>query len=228
MNSNTFIITKNVNNANIYLQKLIDRPKSDVPGLAVFFGKPGLGKTTWAQNLAFNNNNVFFHRLKAAETTKGFLVRILANLRSQNSFSERGSIQSLYEDIEQILLNNPDYIILIDEADRAFGRNYRVLDIIRDLADCTLATIVLIGMDSLKDKIKKFSQYYFDRCYFFYEFDVVDVPETKSLISQKLNIKATDAIADSAWKKSHGTLRKTIKVISEIEDALNSPENDSQ
>ncbi len=222
MKSDTFITTKNVELATHELSELLNRSKSDVPGMAVFFGRPGLGKTTWAKHLVSKNDNCFYFRLKAADTTKSFLTRLLALLTIGNyKLRDKTNIYTLYEEIEEILLANPDFVIFFDEIDLAFDRSYRVLKILRDLADITHASFVLIGMENIKSKIKSYSNHYYDRCYFFFEFDVASVPETKELISQKLNIEATDPIAKSVWSKSHGTLRKSIKVIANMEEVLN-------
>lgn len=221
MISNTFITTKNVNNADDLLGQLISRPKDDVPGLAVFFGRPGLGKTTWAINKAQNNENYFYVRLKSADTTRSFLIRLSALLTNGNyKLRDKINISNIYEDIEEILLANPQYVIFFDEVDLAFERSYRVLKLLRDLADTTQATFVLIGMENLKSKIKNYSNHYFDRCYFNFEFDVVSPEETKVLIDTKLGIKSSDTLAKRVWQKSQGTLRKTIKAIAEMEKAL--------
>jgi DNA transposition AAA+ family ATPase len=221
MNQNSFITTHNAIAADRHLAQLANRPKSEVPGLAVFYGPPGLGKTTWALATARIQPDHFYIRLKTADTTKAFLIRLLAVLTNGNyKLRDKTNISTLYEEIEEILAANPHYVIFIDEVDIAFERSYRVLKLLRDLADTTYATYILIGMESLRSKIKNYSNHYFDRCYFSYEFSPATQEETRQLIDLKLGITASDTLAKRVWQQSQGTLRKTMKIIAEMELTL--------
>ncbi len=229
MNQNSFIPTHNTRDADRQLSLLLSRPVTEVPGLAVFYGPPGLGKTTWALHTAAAHNNYFYIRLKTADTTKAFLIRLLAVLTNGNyRLRDKTNISTIYEEIEDILLANPNYVIFIDEVDIAFERSYRVLKLLRDLADITTATYVLIGMESLRTKIKNYSNHYFDRCYFNYEFSPATLEETKSLIERTLGISASDTLSRRVWQNSRGTLRKTMKIISEMEIAIREDKDESK
>jgi len=229
MNQNSFISTHNTHDADRQLKLLLERPVNEVPGLAVFYGPPGLGKTTWAKYTAASNDNYFYIRLKTADTTKAFLIRLLAVLTNGNyRLRDKTNISTIYEEIEDILLANPNYVIFIDEVDIAFERSYRVLKLLRDLADITTATYVLIGMESLRTKIKNYSNHYFDRCYFNYEFSPATLEETKSLIERTLGISASDTLSRRVWQNSRGTLRKTMKIISEMEIAIREDKDENK
>jgi DNA transposition AAA+ family ATPase len=130
--------------------------------------------------------------------------------------------EEIYAKIEEIFRRHPEYILLIDEADRAFkGKKSTILEMIRDLADCTMAQFILIGMEQLKTKIEKYSAHYFDRCYYFFEFAPVKIDEIPELITAKTGIRATETIINETMRRSNGTLRKAMKIINEIEEGVN-------
>jgi DNA transposition AAA+ family ATPase len=214
MRENVVISTYNTRDANKMVAELCSRPKTDTPGLAVFFGRPGLGKTTFVEHFPATNPSGIFIRMKEAETPKGFMKRLYAVCRFKESkvldYNVTGTTEEIYAKIEEIFRRHPEYILLIDEADRAFkGKKSTILEMIRDLADCTMAQFILIGMEQLKTKIEKYSAHYFDRCYYFFEF------------TAKTGIRATETIINETMRRSNGTLRKAMKIINEIEEGVN-------
>jgi len=92
-----------------------------------------------------------------------------------------------------------------------------LLGSIRDLADETLAVILLIGMQEAKDKLSRIDSHYFDRCNYFYEFqdntkeDIMKV--TKKVMTDPVDKTTTDFV----WNYSKGNLRQAMKVMHMLE-----------
>lgn len=53
MKPNKLVQIKNVIRADACIQFLMNRPKTEMVGLGLIYGKPGLGKTTYASRIAF-------------------------------------------------------------------------------------------------------------------------------------------------------------------------------
>ncbi len=224
MKSNVIVPIFNTREAAAKVKELQTRPKADVPGLACMYGCPGLGKSYWSESYASQNNHIWI-RMKEAETAKGFMSRLLKRLVYRDEGQNRnisGSTDEIYKECEEILQRNPDWVVFIDEVDRALGgRKTKVLEMIRDLADCTYASYILIGMEHLRRLIQKYSAHYFDRCYFFYEFRPATSEEMKAIIEAKIDYSASDKVVQATMEKSGGTLRKSIKLMVDMEEARN-------
>lgn len=218
MEQGKLIQTINVIKAQECIDFLLTRPKQEIVGLGMLYGKPGLGKTTFATRTAFRNGYTYL-RLEATSTPKTFAKDLLTSLYRNyciGDFIPHGSTNTLFKQCIQILCEQEDAVIIIDEVDYAF-RYHQLLGSIRDLADETLAVILLIGMQEAKDKLSRIDAHYFDRCNYFYEFqdntkeDIMQV--TKKVMSDPVDKTTTDLV----WNYSKGNLRQAIKVIHMLE-----------
>ena len=218
MEQGKLIHTTNVNKAQECINFLLTRPKQEIVGLGMLYGKPGLGKTTFATRTAFRNGYTYL-RLEATSTPKTFAQDLLTNLYRNyviGDFIPHGSTNTLFKQCIQILCEQEDAVIIIDEIDYAF-RYQQLLGSIRDLADETLAVILLIGMQGARDKLSRIDAHYFDRCNYFYEFqdntkeDIMKV--TKKVMSDPVDKTTTDFV----WNYSKGNLRQAMKVMHMLE-----------
>lgn len=85
------IQTINVIKAQECIDFLLTRPKQEIVGLGMLYGKPGLGKTTFATRTAFRNGYTYL-RLEATSTPKTFAKELLA------SFNEKYRIEIRYRE----------------------------------------------------------------------------------------------------------------------------------
>ena len=69
MKQNKLVKISNVVEADQCIQYLLRRPKMEMVGLGLIYGRPGLGKTTYAQRIAFQRNYVYL-RLESMTTPK--------------------------------------------------------------------------------------------------------------------------------------------------------------
>ena len=147
MEQGKLIQTVNVTRAQQCIDFLLTRPKQEIVGLGMLYGKPGLGKTTFATRTAFCNGYTYL-RLEATSTPKTFAKELLSSLYRNYGYGDyipHGSTNTLFKQCVQVLCEQQDAVVIIDEIDYAF-RYYELLGSIRDLADETLAVILLIGM----------------------------------------------------------------------------------
>lgn len=208
----------NVVNADKCVDYLLNRPKLEMVGLGLIYGHPGLGKTTYAQRMAYSRGYIYL-RLEAWMTPKTFAVAlkkaILAHLGMGNN-PVIGSAASIYNSVIGILAEHPEVVIVIDEIDYAF-KEQKILSAIRDIVDETLAVVILVGMQNAKDRLYQINRYYFDRCGVFCEFQSPNKKDIAFLMATVMEVQFGEDIVDYVHKRNQGTLRDTIKLIHSLE-----------
>ncbi len=131
------------------LVELIDRVQNraaTLPGMAVFFGPSGYGKTT-AATYAANLYRAYYVQVKSVWTRKKLCTAILVDLGIHPARSVADMIDQIAEEIARS--GRP---LLIDEADHLVARN--MIEIVRDIYESSGATIILIGEELLPQKLQ--------------------------------------------------------------------------
>jgi len=210
--------TQNVQEAENCVRYLLDRPKMEMVGLGLLYGKPGLGKTTYASRIAFSRGYIY-QRLEACIRPKSFCAQMLEGLNQrfgESSLPVHGTTTTLFRRILALLEDHPDTVIVLDELDYAFARP-DVLGMIRDIVDETLAIVILVGMQNAREKLLQVNEYYFDRCNIFYEFAPVTKPDIALLCKEVLEVKTHTDIVDYVHFHACGSMRKAMKLLHTIE-----------
>ena len=174
MKQGNLVRITNVVEADECISFLLNRPKLEMVGLGLIYGRPGLGKTTYASRIAYSRGYIYL-RLEAVTTPKAFAVELLTALYRRFNLGEyipNGTTNNLFKLSMQILEDHEDTVIVIDEIDYAFKHD-KLLGAIRDIVDETLTVVILVGMQNAKDRLAQINEYYFDRCNSFYEFQSV-------------------------------------------------------
>ena len=208
----------NVIKADETISFLLNRPKLEMVGLGLIYGRPGLGKTTYASRIAFARGYIYL-RLEATTTPKSFAVELLTALYRRFNLGEyipTGTTNNLFKRCLQILEDNADSVIVIDEIDYAF-QHEKLLGAIRDIVDETLTVVILVGMQNAKDKLAQINEYYFDRCNSFYEFQPVTKADIKAIALQVMDIEATEEMIELVHFNCCGNLRKAMKIMHMLE-----------
>ncbi|MCD4650243.1 MAG: ATP-binding protein [Candidatus Cloacimonetes bacterium] len=159
--------TSNVRIAEELFTYLKKRPKTEMVGLGLIYGPPGLGKSRFARQTSIQNDYIYM-RLEATMTAKAFATKLLEMIHrhfGMQSLKIKGTTSEIFTRVTEILENYSDLVIVLDEIDYAF-RSQKILGSIRDIVDLTLTTIVLIGMTDAKSKLLALDSHYFDRCNF--------------------------------------------------------------
>jgi replication-associated recombination protein RarA len=219
MKQGKLVRTQNVIAADKCIEYLLTRPKLEMVGLGLLYGRPGLGKTTYASRIAFSKGYLYV-RLEATTTPKAFASKLLLALYKRFGMGEYipyGTANDLFMMCITLLEDHKDTIIVVDEIDYAF-RHPQLLGAIRDIVDVTTAIVILVGMQNAKDKLNQINEYYFDRCNFFYEFQDLPKKDIAELCSEVLEIKFHSDIVDYVHFHSCGNVRKAMKLIRSVEE----------
>ena len=218
MKQNQLVRISNVVEADQCVNYLLNRPKMEMVGLGLIYGLPGLGKTTYAQRMAFQRGYIYL-RLEATTTPKSFAVDLITALYQRFNLGYNvpyGTTNNLFKLSLQILEEQEDMVIVIDEIDYAFKHD-KLLGAIRDIVDETLTVVILVGMQNAKDRLSQLNEYYFDRCNSFYEFKPVNRKDIKILAKEVLDVEVTEKIVDLIHESAKGNLRKAMKMMHSIE-----------
>jgi len=220
MKQGCLVQTTNVMEADICIDYLLNRPKIEMMGLGLLYGKPGLGKTTYASRMAFCKGYLYL-RLEATSTPKSFAQQLLSALYKRfgmGSYLPYGTSNSLFDKCKAILLEHDDTVIVIDEIDYAF-RHPQLLGALRDIVDETLAIVILVGMQTAKDRLLQINEYYFDRCNIYYEFQPATKQDLAILTQEILDVKVNPDVVEHIHFHSCGNLRKAMKMIFGMEQS---------
>jgi DNA transposition AAA+ family ATPase len=147
-----FARTSNVERFILAMSRLQNRQEG-IPGMALVYGEPGLGKTKTALWWIAQNDGVFI-RTKKLMTGRWLLEEIVAELGE----APMRRISDLFRQAQEQLLEHPR-TIFVDEADY-LSHDARVLETLRDLHDITGSPIVLIGMDQADKKLARYKHLY--------------------------------------------------------------------
>ena len=214
MKPNKLVQIKNVIRADACIQFLMNRPKTEMVGLGLIYGKPGLGKTTYASRIAFMRGYIYM-RLESTTTPKSFAVDLMTALYRRfglGDYIPSGTTNNIFKYCLKLLDDNPETVIVIDEIDYAF-KHESLLGAIRDIVDETLCIVILVGMQTAKDRLAQINPHYFDRCNYFCEFKPASRKDIELLAKDIMEVEVTAHIIESIHFNCNGNLRKAIKLM---------------
>lgn len=133
------------------LMERLNSRTDKLPGIGVFYGFSGLGKTESAIYSA-NKFQAYYVQMGDSWTKKKFVEAILLQLGKVG----RGSVADKVDEIVRLLSmdNKP---LIIDEADYAFNKGFH--EIIREIYDQTYTPIILLGEEILPQKISRHERF---------------------------------------------------------------------
>lgn len=137
------------------LEELVERVRGrsyGLPGMAVFYGFSGYGKTTAATHAA-NTFNAYYVQLKSVWTKKTLVEAILTDLGIPPRRNIADMVHQISEEIART--GRP---LLIDEADYLVNRN--MVELVRDIYESSEATIILIGEEQLPVKLQQWERFH--------------------------------------------------------------------
>ncbi len=203
-----FVRTKNVKNFITTINNLQNRAEG-VPGMALVYGEPGLGKTQAALWWAANNNVVFVSA-KQSMTTRWLLEDIVKDMGDTPAFKT----SDLFEQIVVELIKHPR-LIIVDEIDY-LATDKCAVEMLRDIHDRTHNPILLIGMAMADKKLKRY-KHLFDRFSEVLHFDIFSFEDVNSLINDLSEVKfSTDAI--QYVYQNGNRFRQIVKIINKAEN----------
>jgi len=178
-----FVKTSNVKNFISAITRLQNR-QPDIPGMALIYSEPGLGKTRTTLWWCAQNDGVFV-RTKKLMTGRWLLEEIVAELGE----APMRRTSDLFRQAVEQLLEKPR-TLFIDEADY-LTHDARVIETLRDIHDTTGAPLVMIGMDQADKKLMRYKHLY-DRFSEIVRFHPLTVEDVRTIAKEMCEVEVTD------------------------------------
>jgi len=202
-----FAKTQNVKNF-INLMNNIQSRAEGVPGMALVYGEPGLGKTKTVLWWAAQHDAVF--------------------IRSTNLMSGRWLLEELVEELGEIpfyraadlfkqcvrLLKEDPRIIIVDEIDY-LATDAKTIETLRDIHDKTGTPILLVGMGMANKKLMRYRHFY-DRISEVLKFVPFNLEDVRTIIEQLSEIEMTECAIKMIYNRSN-RFRQIVRLISKAE-----------
>jgi replication-associated recombination protein RarA len=214
--------TRNVIEVDQLVSKLLKRPMHEIPGLAVVYGPTGYGKTRWGEITAFHNGWGYM-RINRLQREKAFIQEVYRRLHwlvYNDEITPRGHASKIEEDCIKLLQDNPHIVLFIDEINhKIHKREWDILEIIRDLADRSFASIIMIGEQDTVEALTDYNPHFFGRCNFFYKFEKNSLEDVKKICREVAEVRLEEQAIEEIYNETEGDLRKFVTYIPDLEDA---------
>lgn len=149
----------NINNLNLVsvaMEGLVERQEG-LPGLGVYYGPSGFGKTTTVVAVA-NATRAYYVQMRSAWSKKALLEKISIEM----SIPVANNVPSLLDAVcEQLAASQRP--LIIDEADHAVAKSGMV-ELIRDIYEGSQAPVMLVGEEMLPNKLSVLSVFMVGYC----------------------------------------------------------------
>lgn len=142
---------KNVAECLSVAQQIIHRP-AGVDGLGLFYGRSGYGKSK-ASTYVQNKLNAVYLEVFDYWTRKTFIESLLEEL---NVDKPKGTIASMMKMALRLLQDDPNRLIIIDEADKLIDKN--MIELVRDIYKGARVPILLVGEERLPEKLAAYER----------------------------------------------------------------------
>ena len=202
-----FVKTNNVKRFITMMNNLQNRAEG-VPGMALVYGEPGLGKTQTINWWAFKNSAILV-RCTQLMSARWLLSEILEEMGEIYGYK----ISDCFKLVVRNLLVNPQ-IIIIDEVDYLTADS-RAVETLRDIHDKTNVPIVLVGMINAKSRLKKFNHLY-DRLSEIVKLEKFSKNDIKTIVQELSEVEMTECAIRYIYTNLN-RFRQIVKVINKAE-----------
>ncbi|HDH51256.1 MAG TPA: AAA family ATPase [Nitrospirae bacterium] len=197
-----FVKTHNVKAFIGALDRIKNRP-AELPGLALIFGDPGLGKTkTSMWWCAQKDNDGIFLRTKKLMTGRWLLEELVAELGEAPMWKT----SDLFRQAIDQLLTQPR-IVFVDEIDY-LTRDARVIETLRDIHDITGSAFIFLGMSMADKKLMRYRHLY-DRFSEILKFNELTEADVSTITLEMCEVK----LKDDAVKFIYGQTKRFRSVV---------------
>ncbi len=181
-----FAKTSNVNEFAGAMSRLQQR-QDGVPGMALVYGEPGLGKTKTTLWWCAQNDGVLV-RVKKLMSGKWLLEEIVAELGEEPA----KRVSELFRQCVDMLYDRPR-ALFFDEVDYLSG-DAKVIETLRDIHDTTGTPIIFIGMGMADKRLMRFKHLY-DRFSEIVKFHDLTLADVKAIGDQMCEVRLSgDAV----------------------------------
>lgn len=134
----------------VALVERVTRRSTNLPGMAVFYGKSGLGKTMSATYGA-NKHKAYYVQVKSVWTKKRLCQAILQEMGMRPTSTVAEMVDQIGEQLA--LCGRP---LIVDDAQFLVHRG--MIEIMRDIYESSFAAVILIGEESLPVDLKRWER----------------------------------------------------------------------
>lgn len=211
-----------INNVALMLEaveKLRNR-NINMPGLGVFYGYSGLGKSMAASFVAATadpslNQNVAYVEMKSVWTKKSLLEAICKEI---NLIASNTCASMLEQIAEEVVARN--ILIIIDEFDYLVEK--KAVSVIKDLHDATQGAILLIGEEELPNKLLKW-EHFSNRILDFFSAQRSNLEDAKILRTFYSNgVEIKDCLLERILDETDGCIRRIVVNLNNITEKAKS------
>lgn len=146
-----FAPLRNVQSCTRVMEHLITRAPN-LPGMGVFYGASGLGKS-FAAAACTNKFNAVYVECRSYFTTKSLLLSICKEMRLRAGATVYDMVSQISEQLS--LSGRP---LILDEMDHIVDK--RLVEIVRDLYEASSAPILMIGEELFPAKLKRWERFH--------------------------------------------------------------------
>jgi len=203
-----FARTQNVKNFITVMNNLQNRAEG-VPGMALVYGEPGLGKTQAVLWWATQNDAIF--------------------IRSSNLMSGRWFLEELAEELGEVpfyrssdlfkqcvrMLKEKPRVVIVDEIDY-LACDTNAIETLRDIHDKTSVPIILVGMGQSDKKLMRYRHLY-DRVSEKLKFEPFNKEDIKTIIDQLCEVEMTECAINFIYNQTN-RFRQIVKLINKAEN----------
>lgn len=195
-----FVKTANVKRFLSAMNRLQNR-QDGIPGMALIYSDPGLGKTKTAAWWV-NQNDAIFIRTKKLMTGRWLLEELVVELGEAPMWR----VSDLYRQARSLLLERQP-MVFIDEIDY-LTHDARIIESLRDLHDDTGVPIVFIGMGMADKKLGRYRHLY-DRFSEIIKFHDLGESDVRIIVNEMCEVR----LSDDAVKYIHSQAKRFRKII---------------
>lgn len=203
-----FAKTQNVKNFINLMNNLQNRAEG-VPGMALVYGEPGLGKTQAVLWWATQNDAVFL-RSTNLMTGRWLLEELVEELGEAPFYK----CSDLFKQCIRQIKEEPR-VIIVDEIDY-LATDTRAIETLRDIHDKTNIPIVLVGMAMADRKLMRYRHLY-DRISERLKFEPFSQSDIKAIIDQLCEVDLTECAVKHIYNQTN-RFRQIVKMINKAEN----------
>lgn len=195
----------------IVMDKIVNRQEG-LPGLAVYYGPSGYGKTTATVAVA-NRSNAYYVQLCSAWGRKTLLQKILFEMGIKSG----GTIPDMLDLIvEQLAASRRP--LIIDEFDYAAAKP-GMIELVRDIYEGSQSSLLLVGEELLSVKLKKHERFH-GRVLQWLPAAPVSLADARKLADiYCADVTVADDLLAHLVEISHGSVRRVAVNLVNVRDA---------
>ena len=186
----------------------------NLPGLGVFYGFSGLGKTV-AANYVRNSYQAHLVEVRDHWTRKAFVEGLLNALYVQ---APRGTISQMMGQATRILGDDPSRLLIIDEADKLVDKN--MIELVRDIHEEAQVPIILAGEELLPQKLERCERTH-NRVLEWVMAELCDLDDARALAELFCpHATVAEDLLEAIIDKGQGRARRVVTTLNSVSDQV--------